>query len=101
MYIQHFRTLSLDCRISTKGYRYTGEINQTVGGIPCQRWDTNSPHTNNFENPSHFPGNVTTLSDLENYCRNPGYDNATWCYTTDEHQRWDHCDVPKCTGTYV
>ena len=88
----------VDCRISTTGYRYTGTVNHTVAGIPCQRWDTNSPHHNNYNNPEDYAGHVTTLSDLENYCRSPADDYAPWCYTTDEDERWDYCDIPKCTG---
>ena len=87
-----------DCSISTRGYRYTGTVNQTAAGIPCQRWDTNSPHHNDYNNTEDYAGNVDSLSDLENYCRSPVDDYAPWCYTTDEDERWDYCDIPKCTG---
>ena len=87
-----------DCSISTRGYRYTGTVNQTVAGIPCQRWDTNSPHYNDYNNTVDYAGDVDSLIDLENYCRNPDDDNAPWCYTTDEDEQWDYCDIPKCTG---
>ena len=90
----------VDCRISNKGYRYTGTVNQTVTGIPYQRWDTNSPHYN-FYDTGDFPGDVSSLSDLENYCRNPDGPGGPWCYTIVEDVRWAYCDVPTCTSKYT
>lgn len=39
-------------------------------------------------------------ADLEsNFCRNPDGDSGgPWCYTTDPNTRWEHCNVPNCTG---
>lgn len=39
-------------------------------------------------------------ADLEsNFCRNPDGDNGgPWCYTTNPITRWEHCNVPSCTG---
>ena len=88
----------VDCRISTKGYRYTGTVSQTLTGIPCQRWDSNSPHHNSYYT-EDFYGDVDSLSELENYCRNPDGEDGPWCYTTDVNERWAYCtETPKCTG---
>lgn len=40
------------------------------------------------------------LADLEsNFCRNPDNDSSgPWCYTVEHDTRWEHCNVPSCTG---
>ena len=92
-----------DCRISYSGFLYTGQISQTENGLECQRWDSNTPHSHDNDRVELFPDDVTSLSDIENYCRNPDAENTLWCYTidsVDESRRWEFCDIPKCTGTF-
>ena len=76
-----------DCFIDSVGKDYKGKINYTIGGIPCQRWDSDTPH-------KHY---IHEYDGEENYCRNMnGYKHAPWCYTTSDDKRWDFCDVPHC-----
>ncbi|KAK0681111.1 HGFL protein, partial [Pygoscelis papua] len=59
-----------------KGEGYRGRVNITVSGIPCQRWDAQTPHQHHFT-PEKYP-----CKDLqENYCRNPDGSEAPWCFT--------------------
>nr|XP_034318465.1 plasminogen-like [Crassostrea gigas] len=81
-------TCPLECvrKNDPKGKKYFGTINVTKTGIPCQRWDSQTPHKHQFDE----------LADHENYCRNPDEDNGPWCYTTNDTQRYDFCPVPHC-----
>ena len=36
---------SPDCKKSYFGNDYRGTLNVTIGGVPCQRWDSQMPHT--------------------------------------------------------
>ena len=74
----------------------------TATGLQCQRWDRNYPHDNFYKNPSLFTF-ASTLSDVENYCRNPDDNTLTWCYTIDlsNTARWQHCAVPVCEGKLI
>uniref|UniRef100_K1QJ11 Plasminogen n=1 Tax=Magallana gigas TaxID=29159 RepID=K1QJ11_MAGGI len=82
-----------DCKITKTGSEYRGKQNRTRGGIPCQRWDTNTPHKPDPD--IGFPG--ATLSAQENFCRNPNkFKSAPWCYTVDPNVRWQTCDIPLC-----
>lgn len=79
-----------------RGRFYQGPINKTKGGIPCQRWDTQEPHTHNRP-PFVFP----EIWNSENYCRNAGGEEPwPWCYTSDPKVRWQHCNIPIC-GQYL
>lgn len=81
-------TCPLECvrKNDPKGKKYFGTINVTKTGIPCQRWDSQTPHKHQFDE----------LADHENHCRNPDEDNGPWCYTTNDTQRYDFCPVPHC-----
>lgn len=37
-----------------KGEGYRGRVNITVSGIPCQRWDAQTPHRHHFT-PEKYP----------------------------------------------
>lgn len=80
-----------DCRMGNGRY-YLGTVNVTATGIPCQKWDSQEPHSH------HKPPLVfAELQDAENYCRNAGGEEPTpWCYTTDKGVRWQACDIPLC-----
>ena len=77
---------------------YAGDINTTFYGLTCQRWDAQSPHQHENNNVDYFPD--VDLSDAANHCRNPDGSEYTYCYTTDEHVRWQYCDVPGCSPEY-
>lgn len=70
------------------GYDYRGKVNLTVSGVPCQKWNSLTPHSHNY---------VGMLENDENYCRSPDKDSSKpWCYTMDPNTRWDYCFVPDC-----
>ncbi|XP_066288248.1 apolipoprotein(a)-like [Branchiostoma lanceolatum] len=80
----------LGCTGKPDGSDYRGNLSVTRSGKTCQRWDVNFPHRRNYR-PEEYPELV------ENYCRNPGVDEAfLWCYTTDPSTRWQYCSNPAC-----
>uniref|UniRef100_A0A182JSW9 receptor protein-tyrosine kinase n=1 Tax=Anopheles christyi TaxID=43041 RepID=A0A182JSW9_9DIPT len=86
--------VTYDCRMGN-GRFYLGTVNVTSTGIPCQKWDSQEPHSH------HKPPLVfAELQDAENYCRNAGGEEPTpWCYTTDKTVRWQACDIPLCPNS--
>nr|XP_055041438.1 apolipoprotein(a)-like isoform X2 [Misgurnus anguillicaudatus] len=77
--------------ITGEGRSYRGTISVTSSGKTCQKWTSQTPHKHD-RTPENYP-----CKDLdENYCRNPGDNNAPWCYTTDPETRWENCNVPNC-----
>ncbi|XP_065226588.1 tyrosine-protein kinase transmembrane receptor Ror2 [Planococcus citri] len=86
--------ITYDC-VQGNGRYYQGTKNVTRTGIPCQRWDSKSPH--DFERP---PKVFPEIQNSENYCRNAGGEVATpWCYTSNPDIRWQQCDIPACNGS--
>lgn len=84
-----------DCRMGNGRY-YMGQVNVTKTGIPCQKWDSQKPHTH-IQPPKVFP----QVQNAENYCRNAGGEEPSpWCYTMNESVRWQLCDIPLCR-TYL
>ncbi|XP_056002874.1 uncharacterized protein LOC125661847 isoform X2 [Ostrea edulis] len=75
-----------ECSYTPKGSDYSGTVSHTKTGIPCQRWDAQTPHPHKF-NYLHMD---------ENYCRNTDSSAGPWCYTQDPDIRWELCDVPQC-----
>jgi len=76
------------------GVNYMGFASLTTGGLVCQRWDLQAPHSHSRgSTDEQFPD--ASLSLAENYCRNPDGEDSVWCYTIDS-TRWDYCDVPQC-----
>ena len=71
---------------------YRGTISKTLGGLTCQKWISQSPHSHDVT-PENYPDKG--LGD-HNHCRNPDGESAAWCYTVDDNERWDLCSVPKC-----
>ena len=69
----------------------------TASGLPCQRWDSQSPHSHPNSDASRFPD--ATMGETTNYCRNPDNDATLWCYTTTS-VRWDYCAVPMCESRW-
>jgi len=81
------------CKETTKGTEYRGNINTSVSGKDCQRWDSQSPH-------KHSRYTMLAADDRKfaaNYCRNPDNEPlGPWCYTQDKNKRWEYCTVPTC-----
>ena len=79
---------------------YRGYERHTVLGKQCQRWDSDYPWTNVFnDEPKHMYDNELT----EDWCRNAYIEGkvkpeeAVWCYTLDVEERWDYCPVRRCS----
>ena len=79
------RCLGYSCCYMGKGADYAGNARTTVGGLTCQAWDSDTPHSHQ----NHGAG-------PENFCRNPDGEPRPWCYTTDPGKRWDFCAMEKC-----
>lgn len=70
---------------------YAGSVSRSLSGKKCSVWQLvpsfTSPDAGNWKH---------------NYCRNPDGNRSTaWCYTDEETQEWEHCNVgipsePKC-----
>ncbi|XP_053387231.1 fibropellin-3-like [Mercenaria mercenaria] len=83
-----------DCYPTTP-WAYNGKKATTITGIPCQRWDSQTPHPHPHTNLNYFP--ETVLSAAHNYCRNPeAGEYNPWCMTTSPSKEWDYCGIPKC-----
>ncbi|KAL4225131.1 hypothetical protein ACF0H5_015824 [Mactra antiquata] len=83
----------IQCYSTASYLDYTGTYNKTITGQTCQRWDKQSPHSHGMV-ATHIP--ETTLTEAENYCRDPDLTGYPWCYTTDPSIRWRSCDVMRC-----
>uniref|UniRef100_A0A8W8MGF7 Metalloendopeptidase n=1 Tax=Magallana gigas TaxID=29159 RepID=A0A8W8MGF7_MAGGI len=75
-----------ECSYASDGSDYVGTVSHTVTGLPCQMWDSNTPHTHDYNK----------LTNDQNYCRNTDSSKAPWCMTMDPSVRWGYCDVPRC-----
>jgi len=83
---------------------YIGCQTQTVGGITCQKWTSQTPNAHKYKKkkngmmpPSMLRGN---LVGNHNYCRNPdGKEGGIWCYTTTGEQEWDYCEPRAANAT--
>ncbi|KAJ1109174.1 hypothetical protein NDU88_006538 [Pleurodeles waltl] len=75
-----------------KGEGYRGRANFTSSGIPCQRWDSQTPHKHHF-----LPEKYGCKGLQENYCRNPDGSEAPWCFTTLPGMRVAFCfQIKRC-----
>ena len=81
------------CFINTESSEtYKGNVNVTVTGKVCQRWDAQQPHSHSMI-AEDFPDR--SLKDAANFCRDPGKLGITqwpWCYTMTS-TRWEFCSV--------
>jgi len=85
--------LCADCKATTKGVEYNGDLSVTKSGHTCQNWASQVPQSHRKW--TNFPEGSEELAN--NYCRNP--DNSPdgpWCYTTNPNVRWDYCEVDFC-----
>ena len=90
---EHTNTLS-GCYKMDKGFDYLGEANQTIDGIPCQRWSSQTPHHHDYTDPNTYWDDK--IEDAGSFCRNPsrpatGYKRWPWCFTSDPARRWAYC----------
>ncbi|KAI4876740.1 hypothetical protein NFI96_007593 [Prochilodus magdalenae] len=92
--------------ITCNGEDYRGQVDHTVNGRECQRWDQQYPHQHIYQ-PEKYrapvpPHTLVTLypdkSLDDNYCRNPDASPVPWCYTTDPEVERESCDIRKCSG---
>ncbi|XP_061473818.1 hepatocyte growth factor-like protein isoform X2 [Rhineura floridana] len=75
-----------------KGEDYRGTVNITTSGIPCQRWDSQTPHPHRF-----LPEKYECKDLKENYCRNPDDSEAPWCFTNLINMRMAFCfQIKRC-----
>lgn len=73
-----------------------GKVNKTSGGLECQPWSSQEPHSHDRP-PNVFP----QIVEGDNYCRNVGGNEPMpWCFTTDPNVRWQYCNIPKCGKFY-
>jgi len=79
-----------ECYVEADGSDYRGAVATTLGGLPCQLWSHQSPHTHTKTH-SNYPN--AGLGG-HNSCRNPDGDVGVWCYTLAEDPVWDYCAVP-------
>uniref|UniRef100_A0A8C8S5E2 Macrophage stimulating 1 n=1 Tax=Pelusios castaneus TaxID=367368 RepID=A0A8C8S5E2_9SAUR len=88
----HLTDTTTSC-FKQKGEGYRGQVNVTTSGIPCQRWDAQTPHQH------HFWPEAYACKDLrENYCRNPDGSEAPWCFTSLPSMRVAFCfQIKRCT----
>ncbi|KAM7402265.1 hypothetical protein PAMP_017519 [Pampus punctatissimus] len=82
--------------ITCNGEDYRGQVDHTVSGRECQRWDQQYPHQHIYQ-PEKYPDK--SLDD--NYCRNPDASPVPWCYTTDPEVERESCEISKCTEVRV
>ncbi|MBZ3877332.1 Hepatocyte growth factor-like protein [Sciurus carolinensis] len=75
-----------------KGEGYRGIANTTTTGVPCQRWDAQSPHQHRFT-----PEKYACKDLRENFCRNPDGSEAPWCFTSRPGMRMAFCyQIQRC-----
>ncbi|XP_026068758.1 hepatocyte growth factor-like protein isoform X1 [Carassius auratus] len=77
--------------ITCNGEDYRGQMDHTVSGKECQRWDQQSPHQHIYQPEKHPDKSLA-----DNYCRNPDASPVPWCYTTDPTLERERCDIRKC-----
>ena len=77
---------------------YRGAQNMTASGRSCQNWNSQVPHPHKYS-----PGERPLAGLDDNFCRNPdsASKSAAWCFTDDEDQRWEYCNIPFCENERV
>jgi len=86
-------TSGVECQnMQTGGADYRGARDRTKSGLPCIRWDKldRDIHTVTID---RYPD--SGLGE-HNYCRNPDGSSQTWCYTNENKNNFDYCDLEPC-----
>ena len=88
-------TGNMNCYNSTDAQQYRGHVAKGKDGTPCMAWSEQTPHKHTYADPTLFPNDKSVVA-ANNYCRDPSNDGRPWCYTVQESQRWEWCNVPPC-----
>ncbi|XP_053383873.1 uncharacterized protein LOC123562463 [Mercenaria mercenaria] len=88
------------CKVDcfTIASEYTGPTSKTTSGHICQRWSSDTPHHHKYHSDERFPD--ASVDEAANHCRSPDGDVTPWCYTTNEKERWEYCNVSRCGGGF-
>ncbi|XP_022901245.2 tyrosine-protein kinase transmembrane receptor Ror2 [Onthophagus taurus] len=85
--------VTYDC-VKGRGRFYQGTMNVSQSGLPCQNWESQTPHSH-----IHPPMFLPELQGAENYCRNAGgAEPMPWCFTMNSTVRWQHCNITRCSN---
>uniref|UniRef100_A0A673JFD0 Hepatocyte growth factor-like protein n=1 Tax=Sinocyclocheilus rhinocerous TaxID=307959 RepID=A0A673JFD0_9TELE len=93
--------------ITCNGEDYRGQVDHTVSGKECQRWDQQYPHQHIYQPEKSYSQSFLAMhfnhlvlypdkSLDDNYCRNPDASPVPWCYTTAPTMERESCDIRKC-----
>jgi len=98
----HIEKLNTNCKLNNNctlvspfedcGYTYRGTQTKTRLDKECQAWSANSPHVPSISIVGR--SNFCSLKDMRGIGCND--DNKPWCYTMDETQRFDSCEITSC-----
>ena len=105
---KHNKSVRISCETHvlgchTLGINYRGKNNETIDGIPCQAWSSQTPHQHKLTHPRLYW--ESTVEEASSFCRNPrhpryGYEAWPWCYTMSNSKRWDFCFMEDYCGEY-
>ena len=86
-----------DCKISSSGVEYAGNVSFTRSGKGCFQWSRLSSHAASLLDPDRFPD--ASINDSGSFCRNPDRKpDGPWCFTNDSKDQWEYCEVKSCSG---
>ncbi len=78
--------------IDKPSVKYTGTSSVTQSGRTCQAWASQTPHLHTLGSTDReFPDD--SVQEASNYCRDPDYSGALWCFTTDPDVQWEYCKI--------
>ena len=88
------RVLISGCYTLDKSIDYIGKANQTISGIPLQRWSSQTPHGHGYTDQTGYMDD--TVEEEGSFCRNPikpgcTYERWPWCFTLNPTRRWEFC----------
>lgn len=91
MFLSYFNILLLflDYLPEVDSRDYLGSLSTAFYVLPCQRWDSQTPNRHAMTIDEQFPDR--TVSDAENFCRDPVGDGYLWCYIDSPDIRWEQC----------
>jgi len=83
-----------NCKFTTHGREYVGNISQTENDNLCLKWNEGMLE--------HLQLDTKTYWDIDpvldsNYCRNPtNFPNGPWCFVDSQTLEWEYCNIPHC-----